>query len=104
VLSKQVFADMILYLVRKYVVIVLVITVFLMLGPVILSNRAPGTVILTAMFWSNLAAVPLTYWELRRHHLWPLYDNLRLPRWGLLTLLAACFECIAIFLLLWPTW
>ena len=83
---------MILYLVRKYVGIVLVLTVLFMLGPIILDQESPGEVVTRAMLWSSLFAAPLTYRELRRHHLWPLYDNLRLPRW---MLLAACTGCVA---------
>ncbi|MFQ5572409.1 MAG: hypothetical protein ACE5G0_22270 [Rhodothermales bacterium] len=92
---------MILYLVRTYVGIVLVLAMLMMVGPVIVLGVSPGGVFLSALFWSSLAAAPLTYWDLRRRDLWPLYDNLRLPRFVLLALLAGTVVFILIPLVLW---
>ena len=90
---------MIVYLLRKYAGIMLVVAVLLMARPLLfgrtLSEAAP-----MAFFWSGLAAAPLTYWELRRHQLWPLYDNLRLPRLALLALLVGATEVLVLLALL----
>ncbi len=86
---------MIIFLVRKYVGIVLVLAVLLTALPLFFGGSWRETV-LTAFFWSSLAAAPLTYWELRRHHLWPLYDNLRLPRLGLLAILTGIAEAMVL--------
>ena len=86
---------MIWYLARKYVALVLVLAVVLMLGPAFFGT-SPGETVMQAFFWSGLAAAPLTYWEFRRRHLWPLYDNLRLPRWGLLALLVGFVESLVL--------
>ncbi len=79
---------MILYLVRKYVAIVLVLAVLMM--PFV--GTSMNEVVTQAFFWSGLVAAPLTYWEFRRRNLWPLYDNLRLPKWILLALLVGAVE------------
>ena len=85
---------MILYLVRTYGGIFLVMAVLLMLLPTMFGS-SPGETVLAAFFWSGLVSAPLTYWEFRRRNLWPLYVNLRLPRLALLALLAGCVEsCI----------
>ena len=82
---------MIFYLVRKYVGILLVVAALMIPLPVY-TGTAPGEAVLQAFFWSGLAAAPLTYWELRRHSLWPLFDNLRLPRFALLGALVGVVE------------
>ena len=86
---------MIFYLVRKYVGILLVVAALLILFPVYFGT-APGVAALQAFFWSGLAAAPLTYWELRRHALWPLFDNLRLPRFVLLGALVGVVELLVL--------
>ncbi len=82
---------MVHYLARKYVAIVLVLAVLMALFPTIVGMSVHEAV-LRAFFWSGLAAAPLTYWEFRRRNLWPLYDNLRLPKWILLALLVGAVE------------
>ena len=84
---------MIPYLVRKYVAIVLVLAVLMMPFPLI-AGTSVHEVVAQAFFWSGLAAAPLTYWEFRRRNLWPLYDNLRLPRFVLLAVLVAAVELL----------
>ena len=86
---------MIWYLARKYVAVVLVLAVVLMMAPAAFGT-SPGEVAGRAFFWSGLAAAPLTYWEFRRRSLWPLYDNLRLPRWVLLALLVGLVESLVL--------
>ena len=83
---------MIFYLVRKYVGILLVLAALLSAVPALFGGMTLGEAALRAFFWSALAAAPLTYWELRRHSLWPLYDNLRLPRFVLLAALVGAVE------------
>ena len=82
---------MVRYLARKYVAIVLVLAVLMMPFPIIVGTSV-HEVVAQAFFWSGLAAAPLTYWEFRRRNLWPLYDNLRLPKWILLALLVGAVE------------
>ena len=84
---------MILFLVRKYVGIFLVLALLMMSLPTVF-GASLGKTVWGACFWSGLAAAPLTYWELRRHSLWPLYDNLRLPRLVLLAVLVAAVELL----------
>ena len=82
---------MIWYLARKYAALVLVLAILLMMAPMAFGT-SPGEVVGKAFFFSSLAAAPLTYWEFRRRNLWPLYDNLRLPRFMLLAALAGVVE------------
>lgn len=91
---------MILYLVRTYVGILIVLAVLLMVLPTLFGIALRDTV-LEAFFWSGLASAPLTYWEFRRRNLWPLYDNLRLPRFALLVLLVGCVESVILLIILW---
>lgn len=34
----------------------------------------------SALFWGSAAAAGYTYWRFRKNQIWPLYDNLRVPR------------------------
>ncbi len=89
---------MIWYLARKYVVLVLVLAILMLMVPLGMSLRQS---VVQAFFWSGLAAAPLTYWEFRRRTLWPLYDNLRLPRWILLALLVGFVEGLVLLAWFW---
>lgn len=86
---------MIWYLARKYIALVLVLAVLMALLPTVTGiGTSLRQTVVQAFFWSGLAAAPLTYWEFRRRNLWPLYDNLRLPRWALLALFVASVESL----------
>ncbi len=91
---------MIWYLARKYIVLVLVLAILMVLLPTTLGT-SPRQAVWQAFFWSGLAAAPLIYWEFRRRTLWPLYDNLRLPRWILLALLVGVVEGLVLLVMFW---
>jgi hypothetical protein len=59
-----------------------------------------GDILHRAIFWGSLAAAFLTYFELLRRNLWPLFDNLRLSRYLLLGLCVLSVQLVNL-LLLW---
>lgn len=71
---------MILYLIRKfallYVAIILMMTFIAMAGGVPSSAALPK-----ATFYAGFFAAGMTWFEIRRKGLWPLYDNLRISPW-----------------------
>lgn len=74
---------MIRYAARKYTANTLVFTVGFALLPVVFGSSLTD-VLPTALFWGSAVAAGYTYWRFRKKNLWPLYDNLRVPRFTLL--------------------
>ena len=70
---------MILFLARKYFVNTLVFAAALALIPVLFGSSLID-VVPTAFFWGSVMAAGYTFWRFRKQNVWPLYDNLRLPR------------------------
>ncbi len=70
---------MILYAARKYaantLVLTAVFTLLLVLFGTSLADSLPS-----ALFWGSAAAAGYTYWRFRKNKIWPLYDNVRIPR------------------------
>lgn len=70
---------MILYLIRKYAL--LYVLIVLMMTFIGMAGRIPLDVALPkAALYSGFFAAGMTWFEIRRKGLWPLYDNLRIPR------------------------
>lgn len=74
---------MILYAARKYATNTLVLTALLTLLPVMFGSSLTG-ILPSALFWGSAGAAGYTYWRFRKKKIWPLYDNLRVPRLALL--------------------
>lgn len=84
---------MILYLSKKYVINTLVFAGALLLFPV-LARGTLADFLASALFWGSVFAAGYTYRDFQKRNLWPLYDNLRLPRFALL---AGLFLAIQLF-------
>ncbi len=74
---------MILYLARKYIANTLILTAVFALLPLLFGSSF-SSILPTALFWGSAGAAGYTYWRFRKKKVWPLYDNLRLPRFVLL--------------------
>ena len=70
---------MLLFIARKYFVNTLLFAAALALIPVLFGS-ALIDVVPTAFFWGSVMGVGYTFWRFRQQNVWPLYDNLRLPR------------------------
>ena len=93
---------MIGYLAAKYFGNVLVLTatlaLFSSLARIPMHDAVPR-----ALFWSGLIAAVVTYRTFKRRNLWPLYDNLRLPKYVLLGLFVAFNTAVSLCLNVWLT-
>lgn len=92
---------MISYLARKYFTHVIVLTLGLGALPVLFARLPFRDALLWALFWASFFAAATVYVEFKRHGIWPLYDNLRLPRILLLGILAAINLIIYAGLRIW---
>lgn len=92
---------MILYLARKYFTHVIVLTLGLAALPLIFARLSVREALLSALFWASFFAAATVYLEFRRHGVWPLYDNLRLPRLALVGSLTATNLIIYTVLRVW---
>ena len=79
---------MIFYLFRKYFAVMLVPAAALAVIPVTVARMPARIALSQAVFRSGLFAALVIYFEFKRRGLWPLYDNLGLPKNLLLTLFA----------------
>lgn len=43
-------------------------------------GEASLDLVLQGVIWAGLFSAPYTWWELRKHGVWPLFDNLRIRR------------------------
>lgn len=75
---------MISYLIRKYLSVLIWITVGLGFFPLVLSGLPPSEIAPSALFWGGVFSVIYIYHRFNRLNLWPLYENLRLSRWMLI--------------------
>jgi hypothetical protein len=81
---------------------VFLLSVFSVIGVMMIGSAMPLRGVLhRALFWGALAAAPLTFYELRRRNLWPLFDNLRIPKYLLLGFFVLGTELVNLLLLLW---
>lgn len=70
---------MIFYAARKYAANTLVLTAVFTLLPVMFGRSFTDS-LPPALFWGSAVAAGYTYWRFRKNKIWPLYDNLRVPR------------------------
>ena len=89
------------YLIRKYLVIMAVMTAGLSALPILLTGTTVREAFLQALFWSGLLAAIATHREFARRNVWPLYDNLRQSRYALLATLAAANALVSVLLRAW---
>ncbi len=76
---------MITHFVRTYLSTWLVILVFATLLPVAIGRIPLNDAAPRALFFGGLLAVYMTDKRFRDLNLWPIYANLRIRRWGLLS-------------------
>ncbi|HET6569156.1 MAG TPA: hypothetical protein VFG50_14410 [Rhodothermales bacterium] len=93
--------DMVWYLIKKHLVTTIVVTFALAVLPLTLMGTSVQETIPKAVFWSALIAPAIIYREFQTRRLWPLYDNLRLPKYPLLGLLAGFNVVVSIMLWIW---
>lgn len=91
---------MIAYLARKYYGAALLVSAGLLIVQSVAGTAFQAALPLS-LFVGGLGAMVLIHWRFRRLHLWPLFDNLRLPRVVLLGLLFAGFQFINLLIALW---
>ena len=58
-------------------------------------------VIPRSLFTGGILAVGVVYWIFRRYNLWPLYDNLRLPKLVILSILAVSVQTVNVMIAIW---
>lgn len=80
---------MILYIARKYFMLVALFAAGLAALPLLFARWPVREAAVSALFWTSSLAGAAVYWEFKRRDIWPLFDNLRLSRWLLLTTLIA---------------
>jgi hypothetical protein len=91
---------MIGYLVGKYLLSVSLAAI--MLGAILLLFGSPlRRVLVESICCGGLLGAALVYHRFRHRNLWPLYDNLRLPRWGLLGGMVLMVEMVGISIAVW---
>ena len=78
---------MILYLAKAYLFIFFAIGLVVSLVPVLFGNMPIIKIIPRTLFISGLGAGAIVYWYFKQRNLWPLYDNLRIPKY---LILGAC--------------
>lgn len=89
---------MILYLIRKYAL--LYVAIILMMVFIGMAGEIPVSVALPkAALYAGVFASVMTWFELRRKGLWPLYDNLRISRPVVFGGLIG--SAVVIYLILW---
>jgi hypothetical protein len=82
---------MILYVAKKYLVILIFLVFLLTLVPVVWARMDLHSILPSAVFWGGPAAAILVDLQFRRKEIWPLYDNLGFSRYKILgSLIAAC--------------
>jgi len=91
---------MIIYLLRKYIWLMLVIAGVMTAFPMVGADVSLRQALPRGVLWSGFLAAGIVYYEFKRLNLWPLYDNLRLSRFMLLGGLAA----VNVFLFVVLTW
>lgn len=82
VVCQEAISSVILFLARKYVANTLIFAAALTLISG-LSGGSLAAVIPASLFWGSVLAVGYTFWRFQKQNIWPLYDNLRLPRFVL---------------------
>lgn len=71
---------MIVYLTQQYYINVSVFILGLAFFPV-LSGIDPSYVLPRVMFWGGIFGGIYTFYNFKRRNIWPLYDNLRYPKY-----------------------
>ncbi len=84
---------MILYLLQKYVIHSAVFFAALVIFPLGFSDNT-GYVLVRGFFFGGLLGAGYTFYDFRKRNLWPLYDNLRVPKYLLLCLFFAGFQSL----------
>lgn len=74
---------MIIYLARQYFINVLIFTVGLSFIPILVGWDF-SSFIHQALFWGGTFAMIYTFYSFKKKKLWPLFDNLRYPKYILL--------------------
>ena len=70
---------MIIYLVKKYFVLASVLTAASALIPVVSGFMSIENAVSAAILFSGLVSPVVLHFEFRKRHVWPLYNNLRVP-------------------------
>ena len=69
-----------LYFLRKYCITWFVLVIALAMMTITIARMAPDEVLPKAALWGGLLAMAQTYREFKQKKLWPVYDNLRIPK------------------------
>ena len=94
---------MVLYLAAKYFGNALVLATAMAFLSIGLARMPVQEAVPRALFWGGLVAAVVTHRTFKRRNLWPLYDNLRLPKYLLLGLLIILNVAVSLSLNVWLT-
>ena len=93
--SDQLGRAALFYISRVYATVWLT-TIALMATLPILIGKAPNRAILVALIYSGVFSAPIVYWWFQQWNLWPLYDNLRISRLGILLFLSISSQVVTV--------